>query len=55
MKENNDDFIYFTNHPKWNKFPNLIINNIEFNSNKNLITFANTDIYDSKTFHYIQF
>ena len=53
MKENNDDFIYFTNHPKWNKFPNLIINNIEFNANKNLITFAtNTGfrIYDSKTF-----
>ena len=53
MKENNDDFIYFTNHPKWNKFPNLIIKNIEFNANKNLITFAtNTGfrIYDSKTF-----
>ena len=43
----------FIEHPKWNKFPNLEINSIEFNTKKNLITFStNTGyrIFDLKTF-----
>ena len=38
---------------KWNKFPILVINNIEFNTDKSLITFATSSgyrIYDNKTF-----
>ena len=43
----------FRKHPKWNKFPHLEINNIEFNSTKSLMTFATNcgfRIYDLKTF-----
>ena len=42
----------FSNY-KWNKFPLLEINNIEFNGDKSLIVFATSSgyrIYDNKTF-----
>ena len=37
----------------WNKFPTLEINNIEFNSDKDLLIFSTNSgyrIYDNKTF-----
>ena len=42
-----------TNDYYWNKFPTLEINNIEFNSDKDLLIFSTNSgyrIYDSKTF-----